>query len=63
MITDACAAAALLQRLGRLHGTSVPCSFARRLQDIESDTGYDTRWRVPEGALARVSQTTVYDTC
>ena len=42
---------------------SVPCLFARRLQDIESDTGYDTRRRAPEGALARVSQTAVYDTC
>ena len=36
---------------------------SRRLQDIESDTRYDTRRRVPEGVLARVSQTTVYDTC
>ena len=26
------------------------------------ETGYDTRWRAPAGALARVSQTTVYDT-
>ena len=42
---------------------SVPCCFARRLQDIESDTGYDTRRRVPEGVPARVSQTTVDDTC
>ena len=33
------------------------------LQDIESDTGYDTRRRGPEGALAGVSQTAVYDTC
>ena len=30
----------------------VPCP--RRLQNIESDTGYDTRWRVPDGA--RVSK-------
>ena len=30
--------------------------------DIESDTGYDTRRRAPGGAFARVSQTTVYDT-
>ena len=30
----------------------------RRLQDIESDTGYDTRRRWPDGALARMSQTT-----
>ena len=36
---------------------------ARRLQDIESDTGYDTRRRAPEGALTGVSQTAVYDTC
>ena len=36
---------------------------ARRLQDIESDTGYDTRRRAPDGALACLSQTTVYDTC
>ena len=41
---------------------SEPCSFARRLQDIESDTGYDTRRRVLDGVLARVSQTAVYDT-
>ena len=33
------------------------------LQDIESDTGYDTRRRVLDGVLARVSQTAVYDTC
>ena len=32
------------------------------LQDSESDTGYDTRRRAPDGALAVVSQTTVYDT-
>ncbi len=36
--------------------------YARRLQDIESDTGYDTRRRVLDGVFARVSQT-VYDTC
>ena len=41
---------------------SEPLSFARRMQDIEQDTGYDTRRRVPEGVLAGVSQTTVYDT-
>ena len=35
---------------------------ARRMQGIESDTGYDTRRRSQEGALARLSQTTVYDT-
>ena len=38
-------------------------THARRLQDIESDTGYDTRRRVLDGVFARVSQTTVYDTC
>ena len=32
------------------------------MQDIESDTGYDTRRRVPNGVFARLSQTTVYDT-
>ena len=32
------------------------------LQDMESDTGYDTRRRVPDGVLARLSQTAVYDT-
>ena len=37
-------------------------SFARRLQHIESDTGYDTRRRAPDGALDGVSQTAVYDT-
>ena len=42
---------------------SVPCSFARRMQDIESDTGYDTLRRWPDGVLVRVSQTAVYDTC
>ena len=42
---------------------SEPCSFARRLQDIESDTGYDTRRRELEGTLAGVSQTAVCDTC
>ena len=36
---------------------------ARRLQDIESDTGYDTRRRVLDGVFAGVSQTAVYDTC
>ena len=41
---------------------SEPCSFARRLQNIESDMGYDTRWRVPDGARDGVSQTAVYDT-
>ena len=33
------------------------------MQDIESDTGFDTRRRVLEGTLARMSQTAVYDTC
>ena len=42
------------------HGTG---TRARRLQDIESDTGYDPRRRVPGGVLAGVSHTAVYDTC
>ena len=42
---------------------SEPRAFARHLQDRKSDTGYDTRRRAPDGVLARVSQTTVYDTC
>ena len=42
------------------HGTG---PRARRLQDRELDTGYDTRRRVPEGVFARVSQTAVCDTC
>ena len=29
---------------------SVPCAFARRMQDIESDTVYDTRRCSPDGA-------------
>ena len=33
----------------------------RRMQDIESDTGYDTRRRWPDGVLARMSQTAVCD--
>ena len=33
------------------------------MQDIESDTGYDTRLSCPDGVFARVSQTAVYDTC
>ena len=37
--------------------------LARRMQDIESDTEYDTRRRSSDGARARVSQTAVYDTC
>ena len=41
---------------------SVPYAFARRMQDIASDTGYDTRRCAPDGALARLSQTTVCDT-
>ena len=40
-----------------------PPPVPRRLQDIESDTGYDTRRCAPDGALARLSQTAVYDTC
>ena len=36
--------------------------FTGRLQHIESDTGYDTRRRAPDGVRAYVSQTTVYDT-
>ena len=40
-----------------------PTCHATRLQDIESDTGYDTRRCLPDVALARLSQTTVYDTC
>ena len=43
-----------LRRARTAHGTG---PRARRLQDIESDTGYDTRRRVPDGARARVSQT------
>ena len=39
-----------------------PYAFARRMQDRESDTGYDTRRRVLDGIFARVSQTAVYDT-
>ena len=53
--------------MGRRHphrgGRQAEEQFARRLQDRESDTGYDTRRSVPGGALARVSQTAVYDTC
>ena len=37
-------------------------SNARRMQDRESDTGYDTLRRASDGALAGVSQTAVYDT-
>ena len=42
------------------HGTG---PRARRLQDRESDTEYDTRRRAPGGALDGVSQTAVCDTC
>ena len=42
---------------------SEPRAFARRIQDIESDTGYDTRRRPSDGARGGVSQTAVYDTC
>ena len=38
-------------------------SFARRLRDTESDTGYDTPQGSSDGALAVVSQTAVYDKC
>ena len=38
-------------------------SCTRRMQNTESDTGYDTRRRWSDGALASVSQTAVYDTC
>ena len=38
----------------RAHGADRR-SFARRMQDIESDTGYDTRRRVPDGAVGRLS--------
>ena len=42
---------------------SEPCAFVRRLQHIESDTGYDTPPRAYwNGALAGVSQTAVCDT-
>ena len=49
-------------RAGLSERFSEPSCFARRLQDIESDTGYDTLRRTFNGALARVSQTAVYDT-
>ena len=49
----------VIRRARSGHGTG---PRARRLQDLESDTGYDTRRRLPDGALARLSQTTVYDT-
>ena len=37
-------------------------SCTGRMQDTESDTGYDTRRRWLDGAIARLSQTAVYDT-
>ena len=37
------------------HGSPCHALFARRLQDIESDTGYDTRRHAPDGALVVVS--------
>ena len=49
-----------LRRARSAHGTA---TRARRMQDIESDTGYDTRRRVLDGVFAGVSQTAVYDTC
>ena len=48
-----------IRRASYAHGT---CTCSRRMQGIESDTGYDTRRRSPDGVLARLSQTTVYDT-
>ena len=50
----------VIRRARSGHGTG---TRARCQQDIESDTGYDTRRRALDGALARLSQTTVYDTC
>ena len=32
------------------------------MQDIESDTAYDTLRCLPDGAIALMSQTSVYDT-
>ena len=49
--------------LGVSAWVSEPCCSERRMQYIESDTGYDTRRGAPEGDLALLSQTTVYDTC
>ena len=48
-----------LRRARSAHGNG---TRVRRMQDRESDTGYDTRLRSPDGARARLSQTTVYDT-
>ena len=45
------------EKRSRLHST------AERMQDIESDTEYDTRRRSPDGALACMSQASVCDTC
>ena len=45
------------------HLAAVPCCFARRLRDRESDTGYDTRRGASDGARDGVSQTSVCDTC
>ena len=42
-------------RVRSAHGTG---PRARRMQDRESDTGYDTLRSLPDGALAVVSQTT-----
>ena len=33
---------------------SEPCCFARRLQDRESDTGYDTGRRAPGGGIVKL---------
>ena len=38
-------------------------SCTGRMQNIESETGYDTLRGSSDGALAVVSQTAVYDTC
>ena len=50
-------------RLFACAGVMLVAFHLRRLRDRESDTGYDTRRRASDGALAGVSQTTVYDTC
>ena len=49
--------------LDTLSAASAVPSWAYRMQDIESDMGYDTRWRSSDGVLALLSQTAVYDTC
>ena len=52
-----------IRALSRARSPHSTDTCPRRLQDIESDTGYDTRRRVLDGVFARLSQTTVYDTC